>query len=241
MGIQLIDDGVEGYFRLDVEKLDYGILTRRINPDTRADGLVSAHVDLELSGRDFSHSLEHASGKIDFAMWPRNIGADVMNIWAVNLFFAILPSFSDRESKVNCVVAILDAEEGQLNEQFLALDSTKVWVNGNLDVNFPKETVRLSLFPRSKTARMFGLQTPIHVSGNFNDLSLRIRPLDLIGSYASFILSPLHAPMRRIFGEQIPEDGSEICGELLDRDYLKGLQEKAEERERALDNAYSGD
>ena len=241
MGIQLIDDGIEGYFRLDVEKLDYGILTRRINPDTSADGLITARVDLELSGSDFSHSLEHASGKIDFAMWPRNIGADVMNIWAVNLFFAILPSFSDRESKVNCVVAVLNTEDGQLNEQFLALDSTKVWVNGNLDVNFPKETVRLSLFPRSKTARMFGLQTPIHVRGNFDDLSLRIRPLDLIGSYASFILSPLHAPMRRIFGEQIPEDGSEICGELLDRDYLKRLQEKAEERERALDNAYSGD
>jgi hypothetical protein len=159
----------------------------------------------------------------------------------VNLFFAILPSLSDKESKVNCLVAVLDTEEGQLNEMFLGVDTTKVWVNGNLDVNFPNETVKLSLFPRSKTARIFGLQTPIRVNGSFDELSLSVRPTDIVGSYVSFILSPLHAPMRRIFGKNIPEDGSEICGKLLDRDYLQSIKDEIQEQEDSLDDAYSGD
>lgn len=241
MNLELVSDGITGSIRLDMDKLDYGILVRRINPDSIADGLISTHVDLQLAGKNLSHSFDKATGQIDFAAWPRNISADVLNIWAVNLFFAILPSLSDKESKFNCMVAILDTEGGQLNEMYLGADTTKVWVNGNLDVNFPNETVNLRLFPTSKTARIFGLQTPIQVKGSFDDLSLRVRPVDIVGSYISLVLSPLHAPMRRIFGEKIPEDGSETCGKLLDRDYLQSLKDKRQERSDALDNAYSGD
>jgi hypothetical protein len=241
MGIRLAEEGITGHLQLDMERFDYGILVRRLVPASKADGLITARVDLQLSGRDFLHSLDQADGTIDLAAWPRNIGADVLDIWAVNLYLAILPSFSDKESKVNCLVALLDAEQGQLKEEFLALDTTKVWVNGNLDVSFPYQTVKLSLFPQSKTARMFSLQTPIRVAGDFDQMRLKIQPLDLVGAYASFVLSPLHAPMRRIFGNKVPRDGSEMCGKLLDRDYLKMLKQKRKEEEDALDNAYSGD
>ena len=99
----------------------------------------------------------------------------------------------------------------------------------------------MRLFPHSKSAKIFGLQTPIQVKGSFDELRLSVRPIDIVGSYVSFILSPLHAPMRRIFGKNIPEDGSEICGKLLDRDYLQSIKDQIQEREDSLDNAYSGD
>ena len=241
MNLELVSDGITGRIKLDMDKLDYGILVRRINPDSIADGLVSTRIDLQLAGKDFSHSFDKAAGKFDFVAWPKHISADALNIWSVNLFFAILPSLSKKEAKFNCVVAILDTKEGQLNESFLGIDTTKVWLNGNLKVNFPNETVNLRLFPHSKTAKIFGLQTPIQVKGSFDELSLSVRPIDIIGSYVSFILSPLHAPMRRIFGKNIPEDGSEICGKLLDRDYLQSIKDQIQEREDSLDNAYSGD
>lgn len=229
IGFRRADPGVTGHFKIDMEKFDYGIFLRHLDPDTEADGLISANVDLQLAGKNYSHSLEHANGKIDMAIWPRNINADVMDIWAINLFFAILPKLSTEESKVNCVVSVLNVEDGQLNEEFFAVDSTKVWLKGNLDINFPNESVSLSLFPKSKKARIFGLELPVILKGTFEEQNLVVNKSKIAGAVLSFIFSPLHAPMRRIFGKHVPSDASEKCGELMDRDYLKALKKKIDE------------
>jgi uncharacterized protein involved in outer membrane biogenesis len=232
-GFRRANPGVSGYFKIDMDKFDYGIFLRHLDPDAEADGFISANVDLQLAGKDYSDSLARADGKIDMAIWPRNINADVMDIWAINLFFAVLPKLSTEESKVNCVVSVLNIEDGQLNEEFFAVDSTKVWLNGNLDINFPNETVRLSLFPRAKKARIFGLELPVILKGDFDEQNLVVNKSTIVGSVVSFILSPLHAPMRRIFGKHVPSDASEKCGQLMDRDYLHALQKKNEEYKKS--------
>jgi uncharacterized protein involved in outer membrane biogenesis len=231
----------KGYIKLDMDKFDYGILYRYFKPDSPADGLLSARVNLQLAGSDFSQSLDNASGELDFALWPKNIDAKVLNIWSVNLFLALLPELNKKESKLNCAVALLDLKDGKLFEELLLVDSSKIWMNGNLNVDFQKETVSLSLFPKAKKARLFGLQAPIRVKGSFNELNLKIKPFDLLSSYVSFITSPLHAPFQRTFGKKIPDDGSELCGQLLDREYLKAVLKEMEKRTPTLDEMYDYD
>jgi hypothetical protein len=102
-------------------------------------------------------------------------------------------------------------DNGLMYEDLLAIDTTKLWMNGNLEVDFKQETVRLSLFPKSKTARFFALQSPIRVKGSFSKLSMAMQPFDLATTYVSFITSPLHVPLRWVIEDKIPEDGSSIC------------------------------
>ena len=52
---------------------------------------------------------------------------------------------------------------------------------------------------------------------------MAINPVDLTGSYISFITSPLSVPARWIFGKKVPEDGSAICEQLFDREYVEKL------------------
>lgn len=238
MGFQRAHPGISGYFKLDMEKFDYGIFMRHLDPDAEADGLISAKIDLKLAGKDYSHSMEQSNGTIDMAVWPRNINADIMDIWAINLFFAVLPKVSTEESRVNCMVSVLDVEDGQLNEQFFALDSTKVWLNGNLDISFPEQEVSLSLFPKAKKARVFGLELPVILKGDFEKQELVVNKSRIAGSVLSFILSPLHAPMRRIFEKHIPSDASEKCGELMDREYLAELQQRIKEYKESRSKQY---
>jgi hypothetical protein len=63
----------------------------------------------------------------------------------------------------------------------------------------------------------------------------------MVKTFFSIVLSPLHVPMRRIYGQKIPADGSEMCGKLLDRKYLQSIKDKMKEKEVTLDDMYPGD
>ena len=127
----------------------------------------------------------------------------------------------------------MNITDGILKEEFLAIDTTKLWINGNITVNFERQQVDLSLFPTSKKARFFAVQSPIRVQGSYTDISLALNPVDLTTTYISFITSPLHVPARWIFEDKIPEDGSAVCTQYFDREFvtsrsaeLRKLQEK---------------
>ena len=239
--LQLQDQGIQGRLKLIMDKFNYGVVYRHFYPDSPADGLISTRVDLHLAGTDFKHALEHASGVLDFVFWPKNIDASIINLWAVNLFLAILPELNKKESKFNCGVALLDVKDGNVSEELLIVDTSKIWMQGNLKINFQKEEVSLSLFPTAKKARLFGLQAPIRIKGGFSDLGLSIKPYDILSSYVSFMVSPLTAPFRRIFSKNIPEDASSLCGELLDREYLKALLEEMSKKSPSLDEMYNSE
>ncbi len=236
--LQKRKDKVEGHLKLNMDKFDYGILYRRFIPDHNSDGLISTRVNLQLSGRDLKNAFNHANGQLDFSAWPRNIDASAINLWSVNLFLAILPELHKKESKFNCMTALLDIDDGQLSEELLFVDTSRIWMKGNLNINFANENLELSLFPTAKKARLFGLQAPMRVKGTFSEISISIKPMDIVGAYFKFITSPLLAPFRRAFGKKAGEDMSELCGELLDREFLKALMKEYEERTPTLDEMY---
>lgn len=239
MGLKLVDDGISGHLKLDMDKFDYGILLRRKDPDSDAGGLLSTRVDLRLAGKDFLRRFDRASGLIDFVLWPQNISAGDIDIWAVNIFQAVSSSVTSTDSKINCVVGLFDIEEGQLNEEFFAVDTTKVWLYGNIDINYPGQSIELALIPRAKKPKIGGIQTPVYLKGDLNDNfstdDLIVKKKDIVKSFFSIVFSPLHVPMRRIFGKKVPADASEVCGKLLDRNYLRSVKDKFESKETTTD------
>jgi len=50
--------------------------------------------------------------------------------------------------------------------------------------------------------------------------------------YISFITSPLHVPARWIFGGKPPEDGSAICEQFFDREYVENLNKELKRKEQ---------
>ncbi|NOQ90054.1 MAG: hypothetical protein GQ549_03820, partial [Gammaproteobacteria bacterium] len=62
-------------------------------------------------------------------------------------------------------------------------------------------------------------------------------------TYLSFVTSPLHVPTRWVFGGKPPEDGSAVCEQFFDRDYVEKLNEELrkkdqEEIDEILDSDY---
>jgi uncharacterized protein involved in outer membrane biogenesis len=226
MSVSAVPEGVKGHLKLDVDKFNYGVIYRYLRPQSVADGLITLKTDLSLEGKDLNSLMDNAKGTIDFAIWPKNIDASILNLWSVNLFLAILPKLKEEKSTLNCATVLLDIDNGEMSEELILVDSTKVWMHGNLKVSFPNKTVSLVLIPKSKKAKLFSLQAPVRVGGTFDDLGAQVKPFDLVGAYFSFVTSPLLAPVQRTFGSKIPADASELCGQFMDRKYLQKQKEE---------------
>jgi hypothetical protein len=47
--------------------------------------------------------------------------------------------------------------------------------------------------------------------GSFDDFGIKIGVIRMAGQIVSFVTSPIHVPIRRVFTEEEPADGVEAC------------------------------
>jgi hypothetical protein len=111
----------------------------------------------------------------------------------------------------------LALNEGRLEERVIFMDTTRMSVAGKLAVDFNTQQIDLVAAPRAKRPEFFSMATPVKVQGSFEDFGLGVNPLRLTGSVISFVTSPLHVPIRRVFREKVPADGREACELAWDR------------------------
>ncbi len=204
------EDALDVWAKID--NFDYGVLARRGDPQTKAKGLFS--LDGRINGRytDSERLMANASGYLNVWIKPEDMGAGIMDLWAANIVFAIFKSLTaQQQSRINCLLARLKLTNGILRQESLVIDTSKMRVNGEAELDFKNETVFVHLAPQAKKAQFFSLETPIEVKGRLADFEANIAPGGLVGSAIFFVTSPLHVPLRRMFGPSLPEDGCDIC------------------------------
>ena len=86
-----------------------------------------------------------------------------------------------------------------------------MFVAGEAEINFQKETIDMKMAPKAKKPEFFSLATPIKIKGTFQDFGLDLSMGSLAGTVFSFITSPVHVPIRRILVDELPRDGEDAC------------------------------
>jgi uncharacterized protein involved in outer membrane biogenesis len=206
------DRDVMAHLKIDVDNFDYGVLGRRIKPETDIDGRFTLHADVSSRSPRLSQILRHGSGQIDFVVWPKNLRSGVFDMWAVNVLTALLPTINpNNESRVNCAVGRFGLDNGKLVQRALVIDTSKMRVTGNSSVDFVDEKLNIRLQPQAKTAQFLSLATPIEVSGNFSKFQVGVRPGDVVETVVRLATSIIWVPIKKIFSEKVPVDGSDVC------------------------------
>lgn len=196
----------------NVDHFDYGVLARQVDPETEMSGVMSLDIGFESTAPDKASIMKNATGHFDFALFPGNYSAEVFDLWAINLLNAVGDEVDkDKGSKVNCLVVRLGLQSGKMEERVIFMDTTRMTVAGKASVDFNTRKVDIYATPKAKKAEFFSLATPIKVQGSFEDFGLGINPLSLTGSVISFVTSPVHVPLRRVFKKKLPADGKEAC------------------------------
>jgi len=202
----------EASVRAIVENFDFGVLARRAKPDTDMGGTINLDVDLKSSAKGLDDLLAKANGHFDFSGHPVNLNAGIVDLWAVNLIAAIASKGDEKGSKINCVVGRWSMKDGILRPETFVIDTSKIRICGTGYANFKKEQLDLTVAPTAKKGEYFSLATPVGVKGKFDDFELGITSGGLLSTVVLFTTSPLHASLRRIVNDKLPENGQDICG-----------------------------
>ena len=206
------DGNIDFAVTANIDHFDYGILARRVDPETEMEGVMSLDVVVESMAPEMTAIMANANGHFDFALLPENFSAEVFDMWAVNLISAIATEVDKGEaSEVNCIVVRLGLEAGLLTEKAVFMDTTQMSVAGKVDIDFTTQEIDILMAPKAKRPEFFSLATPVKVHGSFDDFGVGVSPVRAARSAISFITSPIHVPIRRIFRKEVPEDGREAC------------------------------
>jgi AsmA family protein len=194
------------------ERFDYGILARRIKPDTDIQGLLSLQMEISARAPSLDALMQHADGRIDFAVWPKNFKSGIFDLWAVNLLAALVPAVDpSSQSVVNCAIARFDLHDGTLKQDKILMDTSRMRVHGQGMVDFNTEVLALRLVPTAKTPQFFSLATPIGVSGTITDFKIGVSGSDVAETVGRLFSSVVVVPVESLFGRKLPRDGADVC------------------------------
>ncbi|MGI9276663.1 MAG: AsmA family protein [Endozoicomonas sp.] len=207
-----LGEGFSIGLKADVDRLDYGVLARRVDPETSMQGDVSFRLNIATQALTPDDLFSHAGGEMAFAVWPREFEAGIIDLWAVSLASAVLPRLGPSDpSQVNCLVGSFNLEDGRMADNVLMLDTSAMQVLGNTQADFARQDIDLVLIPRAKTAQIFGIELPVKVSGKFQDFGIGVPTSQLVVTTLRFVTSPVLAPMRWILEKSPPANGSQLC------------------------------
>ncbi len=212
LGYEPTEQDVKVDLHIDVQKFDYGVLARRIKPESDVSGAFSLRMDVGSRARYLSEILRHGSGRIEFAVWPQNMQSGIFDLWAVNVLVALVPAVDPgKASKVNCAVGRFDLSDGKLVDRFIVMDTSRMRVTGKGKANFTEENFDLRMSPQAKTAQFLSLATPIRVSGPFNNFKVGVSAGDIIGTIGRVATSIFWVPLQKLAGKKIAADGADVC------------------------------
>jgi AsmA family protein len=195
-----------------VVRFDYGVLARRIKPDTDIGGLFSLNLDMTSRAPTLDAVMAHADGRIDLAVWPIKMKSGIFDLWAVNVFVALLPAVDPgSESLVNCAIARFDLKGGKLKQDAILIDTSRMRVAGAGNVDFDTEKLAFKMQPRAKKSQFFSLATPVGVTGTLTDFKVAVAAEDIFGTFVRFFGSVITVPLESLRGGAPPRDGADIC------------------------------
>ena len=202
--------------RLLVDRFDYGVLARRLQPGARLEGLFGVDLEARSRGPLGEPPLAHADGHLDFAVFPTDLAAGAIDLWTVNLLLALLPIVDPLEgSRIHCALGFFDLEGGVLRERELLLDTTHMSVGGRATIDFRSRTIEALLRTKAKKPKFLSLATPVRVKGSFDDFGVGVTARSLLETTVRVVTSPIHVPLRRILGRLTAATNVDSCLEAL--------------------------
>lgn len=209
------DENAEGSLKVLIENFDIGILVRRKQPDSDMGGLVNLNIDLSSSASSVAELMGAGSGYFDFSGTLTNFKSGIIDLWAVNLISAIVSSTKESQSQINCAVGRWSASDGQLTSDAFFIDTSKIRICAEGNINLKEERLKIEVAPRAKKAEFFSLATPVKLQGSFSDLNVKLGGGGVLGTAVKMVVSPVTTPLKRIFNDKIPRDGGDVCSMVL--------------------------
>ena len=209
-------DGIEYGLDIHADRFEYGGLLRLFDPESKAAGLLYLDTSVTSSAPDQSRLVSNMQGHFDLAVLPKHAKADFLDLWASNIIFAVLPKGDSDGKKMNCMVARFGIENGVMKSTKTFLDSTDIIVRARGNIDLVNRELDLWLAPQAKLEKFLSIQTPLVVTGPFDNPDMGIAPGGFLTTILRMYYGLIYVPWKWLTGERFPTDGIATCYRAMD-------------------------
>lgn len=171
----------------DVRGLDLGALFPDSTLAGNAVGRIGGQARLTGAGNSIAAMLGSADGTLAVGMGRGEVSALLVELAGIDIAEALgFLITRDRTIPIRCAFADFAVEDGVMQAQALAFDTTDTLIVGEGRIDLGEEQLDLVLRPRPKDRSLLSLRSPLLVGGTFSDPSFRpdLRRLGLRGAVA---------------------------------------------------------
>lgn len=213
-----LKEGLETALNIHIESLEYGGLLRLLDPESEARGRLYLDTALISRSPDTTQVVQNLEGHFDLVVFPEDIEAGFLDLWASNLIFALLPKGSASGKKLNCMVARFEVDNGVMKSRKTFLDLTDIIIHGRGTIDLARQELDLLFAPQAKREKFLSISTPIAVTGSFGDFNVGIARGGFLTTMIRLYYGLIYVPWKWLTGERFPADGMATCFNAMDWD-----------------------
>ncbi len=149
--------------KLSVNDINFGKLQESI--DSNAD----LEIDIKGNGKSWNEIYKSLKGEMSFIVANGQLNSSILDIWGGGLIKALIPTFKGDKSQLNCVIADFKIENEKAISNALLIDTKKVTVKGEGEINIMDGSIKFKIEPDAKDTSFLDLGTAMKITGTINE------------------------------------------------------------------------
>lgn len=217
---------------------NYALLQHAFHGFETGDAKADLSWSLNGQGHTWPELIASLKGQAGLIAGNGKLPSKALNIWGAGLFNALLPSLDpDSESDLNCVIADFKIEDGIAKPEALFLDTKRVTVIGDGEIDLSQNKLDLKLSPETKDPALFDVAPSVNVRGNILKPQVSVSTTSIIGKIGGLALGTVNPAFLLLTMTDIGGD-NHPCREFVDmpdiKDKSSEAQDNGEEQPRDL-------
>jgi uncharacterized protein involved in outer membrane biogenesis len=203
--------------RTRIDGLDFGPLARTLDPATKLGGRVDLVADLAAQGPP-EQLLSALTGTIDAAVFPHDLRPGGLEFWGTGLLSTMLRTLdASAQSEVECAVASMDVNAGVARTTAFFVDTTRVRIIGQVDIDLATRALSGRLSPKSEQPKLFTVAPTMVLGGTIGDPHVTVATENLVLAPLRFATPLGEFALDWLSGKAGLREGPVGCREAFDR------------------------
>ncbi len=203
--------------QIRIDGLEFGPLARTLDPATKLGGRVSLVADLAAQGPP-GQMLSALTGTIDAAIFPHDLRPGGLDFWGTGLLSTMLRTLdASAQSEVECSVASLDVSAGVASTTAFFVDTTRVRIIGQIDIDLATRALSGRLRPQSEQPELFTVAPTMVLGGTIGNPRVTVAPENLVLAPLRFATPLAGFALDWLSGKGGLREGPVGCKDAFDR------------------------
>ncbi len=178
----------------DLKDWDYGAYQLAMMGKENLSGTANIKFSATSEGKSYDDLLGALNGEAVFIAGKGKLASKTLNVWGAGLANAMLPNLSgDDYLTLNCMIADFKIEDGIAKPSPFFMDTVRVTVVGDGEINLPENKLDLKFDPKAKGPAFMDVATAVRVSGTLQEPQVGTDTFSLfekIGGLALGLVNP---------------------------------------------------